>query len=425
MVLLSFGGCRPAAENEQSAAPKQALAAAAATVSKPPGDFEQSYALYLYAENYKAARYEPEHGHYIGADISAYKTESGDIRAFEEKTQTAHAIYASTMKLGEAYPYEWLLACVASQKTPALTIEPPDGYSPFQPELLEKTAREAGGLHIPMFVVFYPYSSEKGYKPARYVDFFREAKTLFETYAPEIALIWGVFAENVYDCFAYYPGDSAVDWVAMTIEQKIGDAETALYRPVMKDIDYFYYTFQKKKPIMLSLSVSHYSTAAMQYYTKEAAAEINKIYKAAADHYPRIKAAVYKSYNEIGRTDQAKTANEDGQNYLIGEEPFVLDAYLDGIGRDRMRGEFAPTAEGETKYEFLRSPFAVYEKDGAYYIAEKSLRYDLNLVGLNLLDASAVQINGERYFPLDALKKHTAFTVEIDAARERLTLEKQ
>jgi hypothetical protein len=368
--------------------------------------------------------YEPERGCYIGADISGDKTISANISDFEEKTLKPHALYANSMKLGEAYPYEWILECISKQKTPVLTIVPPDAPSPFQDDLLEKTAKEAGELNIPMFVQFYPYSSEEGYKPERYVDFFRKAHTLFKKYAPHIAMIWGVSAENVYDCFSYYPGDSCVDWAGIIIAQKIGDFDGMLYRPVMNDIDYFYYSFQKKKPIMISgLSVSHYSTETVQYYTNEAAAEINKIYKTVADRYPRIKAVIYKSYNEI---DQKETAVPSGiyNNYLLEDEAFVLESYCDGINRERYQSEFNPAKNGNTKYDFIRSPFSVYANGEGYFISDKSLQYDLGLVGLSLLAESEVFINGGKYYPLDALEKHLSFKFDIDEVKEILILEK-
>lgn len=388
--------------------------------------FDKSYALYICVKNNKDEMYEPEQGCYLGANIVEDRTISSDIEEFEVRTLKEHSLYANDIKLGDDYPYSWILECVSKEKTPVLTINIPNSYSPFQNDLLDKTAKEAGELNIPMFIQFYPYSSNDNYKAEDYIDFYRKAYALFKKYAPNAAFIWGVSDEDVYNCLSYYPGDSYIDWVSLNIVQKIDEFGGELYRPILKDIDFFYYSFQKKKPIMISnFSVSHYSTENVQYYTNEAAAEINKIYKNIAEKYPRIKAIIYKSYNEI---DSKETAEDEGEktynNFLLEDEEFILDSYRDGISKDRYINVFNSIRSNDVRYDFMRSPFFVYSKGEEFFLSEKSLEYDLGLVGLSLLEGGGVYINGDKYYSLDKVQKYLDIEYEIDDLKDIFILSK-
>ena len=69
-----------------------------------------------------------------------------------------------------------------------------------------------------------------------------------------------------------------------------------------------------EKPIMLNISVSHFSTADRKYYLEDAVNEMSVLYNVVAD-FKGVSAVNYISYSEL---------NEEGNNYKLSENSKLL-----------------------------------------------------------------------------------------------------
>ncbi len=422
LALITITGC---SERTVSSLPSERISyqrATAVNAEIPQKSDIEQYTLFIRQNDFPLEKYEPTQKCWIGADITLDKTVNGDISMFEEKMSYEHDLYANSMKLGDSYPFAWILECIGASKTPVLEILPQNQDSPYDKDLLIKTAKDAGELNIPIFIKLYPFCKEVGYNKNEYISFFKKASDTFRQHAPNVAIIWSVCSDDAFDS-SYYPGDEYVDWVGIDIKQDISQSDdNNVFNPVNKNLEYFYLSFQKQKPIMItSLSISHYSTLNMKYYITEAASEINKIYKAIAEKHPRIKGIIYKSYNEIDfREPDAERAKKTYNNFLLAEDDGIKEAYADAVSKDR----FSSPDSNEMADTEIISPFPAYRDRAAYFISEKSLRYDIEVVGLDLLKGNELYINGSKYYDLETLKQHLTLDYEIDDDMQTFTIVK-
>jgi len=362
-------------------------------------------------ENPNAAKYEPERGCYAGADVSSGGAFHGDIRGFEGFTGVDHAIFSCSMELGNEYPLSFVLSCVAAGKTPCVVINPPKNGGPLYDEgLLAETVMGFAAVNIPVFVVFYPYSGGAGFAPSDYISFFRTAAELFREYVPGAAVVWSVGVSDVYNCADYYPGDGAADWAGLGVRaglERISGSDGLAYPDVMGGIEYFYFRYQKKKPIMLTeLAVSHYSSRDNRYRSDDAARLIKKILAAAGTQFPRIKAYIYADEGlSDGGTD----------NFSVTGDGDVKAAY-----REAASGvQFLRSVVEEPSF-YLRSAFRsahrAYYGAGGVFIPVNALASDL---GCDVPPAGPedVYVNSARCVPAHVVERALSLYTELDAER--------
>ena len=426
MVALCVSACASGQDEAPADTPvlseQQAALVPAVSIIKPEIMIDQTYALYIQDKAYVKAKYEPSQGCYRGAGICYDQTTGGDIGVFEKLTGTDHAIYTNHIKLGDEYPVAWILSCIAQGKTPLLTILPPNRYAPYQEDLLLQTVRDAAMFQIPVFIEFFPYDRNEGYDNGNYVEFYRKASRLFRQYVPTAAMVWGIAGADVYDSFSRYPGDSYVDWIGLRLQEDILPEGDIIYRSALRDMDFAYYSFQKQKPLMLSqISISHYSTSDMGYYTQKAAGELADIYRSIGADYPRIKAVIYESYNELNPAEENRQEWYD--NYLITDESLMMTQYKEALADERFLPVVETANDGGGEL-LMRSPFPAYKADGAYYIGQKSLAYDMAVVGLANLEEYGVTIKGETYYPANILKDTLGFRYKADDEDRRMVIVK-
>lgn len=371
------------------------------------GQYDKVYDLKIRTTDLKLSKYEPVTGCYAGAYILSDKIIGGNISNFEKQVGKEHAIYSYNMVAGAEFPEKWFLECVAEMKTPSITINPLNLYNPYNLELLTKTAKEVGAFNLPVFIQLYPYSKGMGYAADDYVKFYKQAKAVFKELAPNAALVWSVYFEDVYDCGAYYPGDDCVDWVGISIFLDVtGDGQ---YADAINYINYFYYNYQKLKPIMVSeLAVSHFTTQSNAYYISQAADEINKLYGAIRKSYPRIKAVMYIDLNLV---EPAKGKNLN--DYSITNDDTLKHTYSAAVSGALFLSDLDPVQDAYAKIT-IKSPFPAYYKGGEYYIAHKTLEHDLNLPDLQLLSDKAVLIEGEKYYTMAAVNSYRSIDFFVD-----------
>jgi len=410
--LLMAGGCAREANVPNGASVSEEVVPVGAAqesplpVSEARPDFA-AYTLLLRQADYKPARFEPAEGCYLGAAVLSDRAIGGRMDTFERVTGVKHAVYANEMILGGEYPVSWVLECIAAGKTPCLTVNRPNAYAPFDAELLEQTARDIGVYNVPMFVRLMPWAAAERYASGEYIAFFAEAKEVFAAFAPNAVLVWSVADGDVEASAAFYPGDANVEWVDIVLRGEDAAARLADFAAV----------YQRRKPIMLTTAVSHFSTAQNAYDTEAAAARLAALYEEVAYRYPRVKALVYENVNEVDDENAAGVRHD----YSLTTEDMLVKAYAKAAGDSYFLAAFAAEAGAWNREVLITSQYAAYGAQGLYYLPEQSILADL---GAKKMPSGrrAVSAEGTVCYEFAAVRENVPFDFYVEEARGRLVL---
>lgn len=358
---------------------------------------ETDMSLYLVQNNYKPSLYEPSDGCYIGAYVLGNNTLNYDMMEFEKAVNKRHSTYIYNLTMGNQFPKDWVLECIANMKTPLIVVHPKDSMI-LDENLLYDIAKSFGELSVPMFVEFYPNPEKYNIFPKEYKDFFLKAKEIFKEYSPNSAFVWSVNLNNVYDSGIYYPGDNAVDWVGLSIYQPIYRNSIKSDTDIWSGIDFFYNTYQNSKPIMITeLGISHYSNTDHTYYIKDSQNKINEFYNKIKNNYPRIKAVNYMDF-------------ESNENYKITDNSSISKTYKDAVNDIHFKYS-VDTVNTNTK-EFFKSAFPIYRNGEKIYISSRTLDYELDII-IPQDNTEGILYKDIYYYPLDILKNYETYKIEM------------
>ena len=377
----------------------------------PSDDTIIPLSLKIQVADYKLAKHEPPYGAFIGMYI-ARDTTAGNITAFESAIGVDHAMFAYTMALDDNYPLLWVLECLSAQKTPFITVLPPQNGHLYDAELLRELALAAGRFNVPFFIHLYPITAAHNFNPPEHISFFHTAHTIFAQYAPNVALVWGFDAEKLAVSAQFFPGMDVVDWIHMTIYNNISTDGT--FGDFFSYIDFFYYMYQQKAPLAISTAVSHYTIETNAYFTQAAADKILHIYEGLRE-YTRIKAVLYRNYSDL---------SGDGNKYGINAADVIRAAYIQAVSNSHFIN-FAPkdiTQEQQVSTKQLRSPFRAIMHNSYFYIPLRALIYDVHFPYLEQLAGMETIINGETFFSMAHINRVSGMDFFVDLDRRILVL---
>ena len=318
--------------------------------------------VFLGAETMRLAMHEPP----AGTLISMYTDNLGQsdriINQVESSVGVSHAAFMDAMHLGDPFPLMWILECIAEQKIPITAILPPQNGTAFSAYLAEELVEAAiffGAFNLPMFIVFYPIESNSAWNPADYIAFFRQARSIFATYAPQAAFIWSVDA-NLDNFSNFYPGELAADWVGLSLFcQNPESLEQAIA---------FYHKFQNVAPIMLNLGVPHFTVEGHRYHVSEAASALNLIYSTILNDFPRVRMVNYMNLSRI---------NETGQDYSISGDAALREAYRKSV--EGFLTEMPRNTDHLETTQVLRSAYYAYVEEGRIYLDHRIVTEELGM----------------------------------------------
>lgn len=365
--------------------------------------------------------YEPKEGCYLGAYILSNSDINFDIETFEKITETSHGIYLRNMKLGAIFPIDWILECTSRMKTPYIILQPPSEDFPYQDYLLEETAKEFGYYFIPMFVQFYPNPHQYD-NPQEYKEFFIKARNIFKEYAPNVAFVWSVNLENCEDSLIYYPGDEAVDWVGIDVYDFIYVNNEKNHQNLFEDIDFIYYSFQGKKPMMISqLGISHYSNKDHGYYIDEAVNKITAFYNTIRKQYPQIKGINYMDFNNI-----EVAPNDMGQdNFKITSQEQLTEAYKNALKYDYFIDSLDIQSTSSIEKQWIVSYYPIYKQNDKLYISEKVIKYEWDDLGIKVNKEKPIWVNQEAYYLLENLIQGTNLNMYLDLENNKINIQEK
>lgn len=363
-------------------------------------------------EDYNLKKYEPEEKCYSGVYIE--QKEGDFIEEFEEYTSSNLSVYMYSLKLGESYPLSWVLNCYSHLKTPFITIVPPENEKDlFNKQLIKNTAKDFGNLQIPMFISIYPVNNYFKDKNEEYIKFLQDAKSYFELYAPNVAIVWSIDKDLVYDAKEFYPGDSYIDWVGVDIYEDINE-ENKL-NIMFKEFDFIYKNYADKKPIFINLAISHFGSTSYNYNIDDKINEIDRYFNEIPYKYTRLKMINYINY------DTFKTNKVNKQNYLVTDNKKILQAYTKAINNE----VFSDTVifannNREVKQEYKLNSVA-YKIEDTLFVDENY--FNLNKIPLDeIYSKETINIDGKKYYSLENILKHNNMKASVDYINKKVVI---
>jgi hypothetical protein len=282
-------------------------------------------------------KHEPETGCYIGAFIEKDLPIQGDYEKFVSLTQKRHAAYITYVAYGRPFPKEWVAKVKAAGGAPHIAFEPNNGLKEVKDDAyLRQWARDAYEAQCPIFLRFASemngnWCAYHG-EPKLYIRKFRLVHDVMEEEAPNVAMVWTVFATPRANIPDYYPGDEYVDWVGVNIYSVYvhdGDVNRVAYNEDPVEFLRFVYTlYADRKPIQVSeFAATHYCKASAKQTMEFAIEKMTRLYRTIREEFPRVKNINWFSFNTIA-------AGLADNNYSLTEAEPLLLAYREIIKDD-------------------------------------------------------------------------------------------
>ena len=278
----------------------------------------REYPIELYVlEEVKSGKYEPELGVYTGAYVQKDDNIQGDLLAYESLVGQHQTFKVFTYSADEGINKQDILRCIAQRKTPYIKILLNSDYDLTALYQFIFDVRES--YHTPIFIELYPLT-EKAYNISLYKETYQRAYEILHKYLTDIVVVWSTDETRVVDMALYYPGNSYVDWVGLNVyiprykhgERYIYEGTTAL--------DYWYKTYQSKKPMLISaLAISHFSRVDHTYTIEEAKDQLGLFYHTVLNDYPRLKGIIYMD------VDMATVSKAGKENYRLTDQTALLE----------------------------------------------------------------------------------------------------
>ena len=377
------------------------------------------YNILLKSEDYKYEKYEPYDSCYLGAYVLSSKNINYSIDGLNEDTNKKHGISLYYLTVGNVVPDLWILECIRNTITPCIILQPFDTENPYQKYLIEKSIKSFNKFNIPFFVQIYPNPSELNGSNKEYIEFYKYASDLIDEFAPNVAKVWAVEDNNLYESLLYYPGDSYVNWIGLCMYIDFDELNN---HDVTNSIKIFYESYETKKPLMIAqLGISDYSNKTQEYAVKRKVDLLTNIYYKIISEYPRIKAINYLNYNDI-TLDQGKMT---GNNYSLTDNSSTLKCYTEIVGNKH----FTNTVTDEYNYSLLDEVYNyknfVLKKDGKYYFEEKI--FNLNILNINKskLIKFKVDFNNKYFYPIDKILSKEIYSVSVSEEKKEVYINRK
>ncbi len=321
---------------------------------------------------YHGAPYEPKAGAYIGAyaeaDAKVHDTKDADphyISAFPELTGKKHAMYLLYTSWGRSFFQDYkghIERAKAAGVGLQVALQPIKGLDEVKDgEYLRSLAREAKDIGIPIFLRF-ANEMNGGWiewyeeNPQDYIDKFRIVAKVFKEEAPNVAIVWAPAYFPIDNIEDYYPGDSYVDWVGVSMYQAYNGALDPLKQGVdrssfIEKFENIYNLYGKKKPVFISEGgISYSDPVSHTDKTDWAVYQIEQFYANLPMLYPGVKGVFWfdTTRSESGRLN----------SYTLSDNDKVLAAYKKAVNNPF----YLSTVGGESPISYKRLGSSVAPK---------------------------------------------------------------
>lgn len=269
----------------------------------------------------KAGKYEPDTGIYTGAYVQWDKEVAGDILKYEALVGQKQTFKVFNYNAKEGISKQDILRCIAQRKVPYIKLILGTDYdlTPLYQMIFD--LKES--YKTPIFVELYPLT-QKAYAPDTYKETFQRGYEILHKYLSDVVIVWSCDDSQVGDWSVYYPGDRYLDWAGMNIYIPRYKEQLPYQYSAYDKLDYWYKSFQDKKPMLLSgLAISHFSKIDHAYTIQDTVDKLQLFYHETLENYPRLKGIIYMDVNMAEYTSSGK------EDYTITGHQQLIDAMQD------------------------------------------------------------------------------------------------
>jgi len=362
----------------------------------------------FYVEQVPLAMHEPRHGTYIGAYIRSDGVVAGEISRFEQ-LMGRHSIYKYNFTLGGDFPADFVFETIVRGRVPFFALHPPIGNISDNElfEIVAAFARELSYYPSAMFV--QPPKPRRGEDAVAYQARFVQMRAIFREHVPQVAFVYAVDVVDVDIALEFYPGDAYVDWVGVRALASLSP-NRAFKGDILAAIDEIYFEFQHCKPMFVSLGVSSQSNHDFIHRTQLAAIELERIYAAFLNDYPRIKGIIYLNIDEIRLNLDQNILD----NYLITNNDVLKSTYRRLIDNADIAMVVETGNAGQFNHETMRSRHQALRVGESYYISERALLDELQIPRNQLRGRTHIR-NGVQFYPFAPLVQRGEWALQQHA----------
>lgn len=351
--------------------------------------------LYI-KQDIKSGKYEPSKGIYLGAYVEKNNDIQADIAVFEEIVGQPQTFKVFQYTMGKGLSSQDILKCIAQKKVPYIKILLGSDFdlTPLYRMISDLNA----SYSVPIFIELFPLNFNLS-QPVAYKEIYKRAYEIIDKYLDHAVIVWSVDDSRLYDMPLYYPGDHLVDWVGVNLYIPQYKDNTKYVFDNLEAIDFWYKSFQKSKPMIISsLAVSHFSRVDHTYSLKDAEYKLNLFYKEMLSIYPRIKGILY---IDVDMGEVVKNGKED---YRITSQKELTDYMKQVFKSSDFLDELQESDQKEIpiymKYDIIATQFGE-----ELYLPKKYMNILLKKVPLSKI-TMLQDLSGEKFYKLKDVKQY-------------------
>ncbi|MBP3887485.1 MAG: hypothetical protein J6F30_07490 [Cellulosilyticum sp.] len=357
---------------------------------------EKALPIELYVlEEVTSGKYEPQRGIYTGAYVQNDVYVQGDLSAYEILMGQPQTFKVFNYNAEEGISKQDILKCIAQKKTPYIKLILGKDYdlTPLYQLIFDLKL----SYHVPTFIELYPLT-EKDYTVSSYRETYQRAYEILHKYLSDVVIVWSTDEARISDMALYYPGGGYVDWVGLNVYiPKYKNGERYTYDGIGQ-LDYWYKSFQSKKPMLISaLAVSHYSKVDHAYTIYETQEKLKLFYNEVLGKYPRLRGIIYMN------VDMAQLSSNGKEDYTLTGEKRLQET----MQKLSLPLRIHHTLENEIKKSFCYMKYSVKGAliENELYIPQEYMAACFKNVPLRHLKSVEDQ-QGEVYYAYSDIKQY-------------------
>ena len=211
--------------------------------------------------------------------------------------------------------------------------------------------------------------------------------------------MWSSSDTRVSESILYYPGDKLVDWVGLNIYIPRFKNGAVYFYEGKEAVDFFYKSFQKCKPMLISgLAISHFSRVDYTYTIYDTTQKLTYFYSKLLSDYPRIKGIIY------ANIDMGKVKATGKEDYtLTGQQ--ALEKCMKTLTSDlevlnNLQEEVEQEVQQYMRYDLMGSFF-----ENKLYISERYMKTLFKKIPISQLNYIE-DLEGEKFFAFEDIKSY-------------------
>ena len=359
---------------------------------------EQQVNIELYIkENIQLGKREPRQGVYLGI----YEGEGSNQKGYKslEDSLGCHQVFeVMSYNLSSGLPEYAILRCIAENKIPYIKIafDQQGDLGPLYRMITELKASYSLPVFVELFPIHQGVSDSLLYKQT-----YRRGYELLKKYLEDVVVVWSIDDGRIYDMPLYYPGDDVVDWAGLNIYIPRYRQGASYVFNRWADLDFWYKSFQKTKPMMISsLGISQFSRIDHTYDLRSVKNYLNKFYKDLPLSYPRIKGILYID------VDMAQIKEQGMDDYRLSTQEELIKHLRSLLKGPLFLQRIEEQVEGLRQGQYMKYSMTAKELGQELYLSKKVVTTFFKELSLGKCEVK-LDLEGNKYYRLADIKAQT------------------